>query len=144
MSQGSLAANFDNVTGVFTAPVTGVYLLTLNITYQNNPITINDGTRQMRFRRRWLSTEPAFIGQSTWVTLPVSPTGPFYDAFDVMLSCSAAVPIPAGGQLDVLTYQDNSQGASIRAFTELDISQLLVDPSLNPLLLGAPPIGPTA
>jgi hypothetical protein len=143
-AQGSLVPNFSPASGVFTAPTTGVYLITCNLTYQNNPITINDGTRQVQFVRHWLTPEPSFIGQSVWVTLPESPSGPFYDRFRVMLSASAAIPMPAGGQLSVLSYQDNSTATTIEAFTELEIAQLLVDPPSAPIITSPPiPRGPT-
>lgn len=132
--QGSLSSQFDTTTGVFTATVGGVYLITINITYQRfveGAPQIDDGTRQMRLVRSWLPLEPAFIGQSVWVTLPGNPSGPFYSTFNVKLSASGIIPIPAGGSLYVTSYQDNSGENNIRAFTELEIVQLSTDNTLN-------------
>lgn len=137
---GPLATSFNPTTGIFTAPITGYYLITANVTFQritNETVQIDDGTRQIRIVRPYLPLEPAFIGQSVWVTLPEQPSGPFYQSFNVKTSAAGAFAMSAGQQIYLTVYQDNSGANTITAFTELSITKL----ANLPALLTSSPIG---
>ena len=136
---GNLSSALNADTGIFTAPGDGLYLVTINTTYQRRvgeDIQIDDGTRQVRLVRPNLTVEYAFIGQSVWVNLPTTLTtdNPFYQSFNVKLSTSAVIELGLNNQIYLITYQDNSRNASITAYTELSISRLsqaIDDNSLN-------------
>jgi hypothetical protein len=144
LAVGPLASNFNLANGTFTSVTGGYYLVTINQTFQrivNGAIQVDNGTRQVRIARPYLPLEPAFIGQSVWITLPDSPTGPFYSSFSAKLSAAGAFVIPAGGTINVISYQDNTNANTITAFTEFSITKLSNDPPVlaDQILIG--PIG---
>lgn len=127
-SEGDLASSLDNTTGIFTSPVDALYLVTLNVTFQNfieGAITVDSGNRSIKVNRfQYLKPEPAFIGQNVSVVNPVDQTGDFYTLFNTKLSASGVFPIPAGDQVNVVVYQDNPNERTITAFSELSIIKL--------------------
>lgn len=71
-----------------------------------------------------MKPEPAFIGQNVSVVNPINQSGDFYALFNTKLSASGVFPIPAGGQIHVVLYQDNPDERNITAFTEWSIVKL--------------------
>lgn len=129
-SEGTLSSSLDNSTGIFTSPSDSLYLVTLNVTFQNfggpgGGILVDSGNRSIKVDRfNYLKPEPAFIGQNVSVVNPVDQSGEFYDRFNTKLSASGVFHIPIDGQIYVVIYQDNPNERAIKAFSELSIVKL--------------------
>lgn len=93
-SEGDLAPFLDNTTGIFTSPTDSLYLMTLNVTFQNfggpnGGILVDSGNRSIKIDRfQYLKPEPAFIGQNVSVVNPINQSGDFYRLFNTKLSAS--------------------------------------------------------
>lgn len=129
-SEGTLTSSLDNTTGIFTSPSDSLYLVTLNVTFQNfggpgGGILVDSGNRSIKVDRfNYLIPEPAFIGQNISVVNPLDQSGEFYALFNTKLSASGVFPIPAGKKIHVVIYQDNPDERAITAFSELSIVKL--------------------
>ena len=121
--EGDYASAFDLTTGIFTAPISGLWLAVCDLTFQdftNGPDqlpVVSGGARSFRFVR---PDNPAFIGSSLTINNPIDQTGSYYTLFNTKLSASGVFPIAAGDQISILAYQDNELENNIT--TNLDLS----------------------
>lgn len=129
--RGNLAG-FDPVTGVFTAPKTALYDVSVWADYRHSSTgTVLDGVTNTQLRRELIENicggpgsgfgglNIVLIGQTAPFSLVAGTgTNPISSS-----SLGGSVPLRAGEQLKVVVYQENVQTESVQLFLELMIVQ---------------------